>query len=353
MCAVQSDPLTLLFADAAQPERKAVPALALAETLDGLQRLALLAGLRRDGKTPGRRVRPPRDVQRRYRLICELPEGGSYLQPVRLEGASLLSAQETADVMNTITDVLDAAGRGDEAAFDAALGDEVWRRYVLDAIERVAPARSSGVSLEVRLGDRVLCSGDAVHAFVERTSRQDQKKQGRAAVVGDLKKIDFLAHQMTLRHNVTGRELVCSYEPEVEASLLEHPREPILVFGLVTRDNEGRPQSIDAVDHIEPVDLTEISLTKVPLKEGAIEAREPLIASVRFNEDEVLYEASIEPLSINTFAETRDGLEAALQDELAAAWSIYTPEPDERLNQGAQLLKERLQEIFQNTSNAT
>jgi hypothetical protein len=198
----------------------------------------------------------------------------------------------------------------------------------------------------------VLCSGETVHTFVERASRQAQQKQGRAAVVGDLKKIDFLANQMTLRHNATGRELVCSYEPEVEATLLEHPREPILVFGLVTRDTQGNPQSIDAVDHIEPVDLLNIALTKVTVGDGAIESREPLSASVTFNENGVVYEAAIEPLSIFTFAETREELETAIQDELAAAWSIYTAEPDERLTQGAKVLKERLKETLRKVPNA-
>ena len=171
-------------------------------------------------------------------------------------------------------------------------------------------------------------------------------------MVGDLKKIDFLANQMTLRHNGTGRELVCNYEPEVEASLLEHPREPILVFGLVTRDTQGNPQSIDAVDHIEPVDLSNITLTKVVVRDGAIETLEPLSASVTFNENDVVYEAAIEPLSIFTFAETREELETAVQDEVAAAWSIYTAEPDERLTQGAQVLKERLKETFRKVPNA-
>ena len=84
---------------------------------------------------------------------------------------------------------------------------------------------------------------------------------------------------------------------------------------------------------------------------GTIEARTPLSANVTFNEDDVPYEAEIETLSISTFAETREELELALQDEIAAAWSIYTPESDERLTENAQRLKERLRETFREVTN--
>ena len=140
-----SDQLNLRFYEPKRHRSSTVPAAALAQSLDALQRVILLLAMRRDGYTPGRRVRPPANLQHRYRLVCALPTAGSFVAPVQIEGAELLSPAETASLVKEVSNVLAAVGRASEADLEGYLADETWRRFALEAIERLIPDRSSGV----------------------------------------------------------------------------------------------------------------------------------------------------------------------------------------------------------------
>ena len=174
----------------------------------------------------------------------------------------------------------------------------------------------------------------------------------REAIVGEFKKIDFSKREITIRYATTGRNLSCFYEDNVEASLLEHPRERLLVFGSVTRHEKGLPNSIEDVDHIEPVDLQDIDVKTIALEDRTIVPIESLAASVTFDERDVVYLAGIEPLGISVFGETREGLIAALTDEIAVLWSRYACEQDENLTPAARALKRNIKDAFREQPNA-
>lgn len=335
------DTLQLRFTDAADAGRKVVPAAALARALDALQRLALLLGRRRDGQMPRQRFKPSRAEQERYRLVCEVPQPSSYLQPVRLEGSHLLSPTETGDVFEGLTRVLATAGRDDEAELEREISDDTWRRYILDAVERLAPPPELGVALEIARNGTVLCTGDSIRRFAENAARRP-RAQGHSAVVGEFKRIDFLTHQITIRHRETSRELVCTYEDGIEASLLEHPRELILVFGLVTRDADGAPLSIDAVDHIEPVDLAPIIIDGFQVDGLTVRSRPPIELAVTFDSELRLLTAIEPELGIDASGERRDDLDACVRDELVVLWKHYAQATEDALAPDALALKNRL-----------
>ncbi|MBK8908482.1 MAG: hypothetical protein IPM60_11425 [Rhodospirillales bacterium] len=233
---------------------------ALVHSLDALQRLIHLIAMRRDGRTPGRRIRPSADIQNRYRLVCEIPKTGSYIAPVRFEGGDLLSPADTATVLTELDALLSAVGAENEGAFIAAIPDDTWRRFYLEALDRLSPPPTTGAELEISHAGKTLFETRQSRSFVERLVRAPTKQVVRGSVVGEFKKIDFSRQEITIRHTQTGRDLSCLYEAYVEESLLEHPRDQLLVFGTVTRDEKGLPVSIENVDHIEPVDLESISV---------------------------------------------------------------------------------------------
>lgn len=348
-----AEELVLKFHERGRPEAHTVAASALAQSLDALQRLVHLTAMRREGFTPGRRIRPSADIQARYRLVCDLPAAGSYSAPVRILDSDLLSPASSAAVLEEVGGLLAAVGRQDEAWIVNRLPDPTWRRFSLDAIDRMAPAPATGTDLEVlRGGIRIIDTGVA-RLFVERLTRDASRSRMREAVIGEFKRIDFIARQITLRHAGTGRDLTCSYEPTVEETLLDHPRDTLLVFGTVTRDAAGRPESIGDVDHIEVIDEEPISVAPVQVGNDLIEPTEPIEAEVRFDERDSLYTATIPSLSISTFAETRDGLSDAVESELSLLWKHYAGADDAKLTPAAQTLKRRMQAAFRKVSNAT
>jgi hypothetical protein len=348
----QADELVLRFYELADPGSHWVAAAALAQALDALQRLVHLTGMRLEGRIPGRRIRPSADIQSRYRLVCDIPREGSYISPVRMLGHGLLSPAESERVLSAVAIVLEAVGKQDEQEVVRVLPDETWRRFSLDAIERLAPPQATGTELLVQRGHSTIIDTAKVRNFIEKLARNSAKLAAREAVVGQFKRIDFVARQITIRHVATARDLTCTYDASVEESLLDHPRDTLLVFGTVTRDAAGRPESIEDVDHIEAVDIDPIRISDVPVMNQHIEPLEDLAAAVEFEEVDAVYTAKIPSLDVNVFAETRDELEDALASELALLWKRYATVQDDKLTPAARGLKRRMLESFRTVADA-
>lgn len=336
---------TLRFVDTNRPDVHAAPAGAVAQSLGALQRLVLLLAMRREGHTPGKRVRPPTWLQQRYRLVLDVPTPGSFQLPVRLEGAELLSPDDGLRISDELDRVLTAGQNEDEAAFATAVPDQTWQRFLLDAMERLAPHAQYGVDLTLFRGGHPLCDAGRLKPFADRLLRAPTNEE-RTAIVGKLVEIDFESKSVTLKRRQTLEAIKCSYSEAVELSLLEHPREDVVVFGVMTRDSEGEIKKVNEVDHIEPVDLSAYHIGSLLHGEEKIMAVEQIFVSVDFDEDDVLYLAQIERLGLSTFAETREQLESAVRDELSMLWREYALAEDNELTRSAQTLKRRMLEVF-------
>lgn len=339
--------LTLRFYEREHPSANSVAAAALAQSLDAFQRIVLLLAMRREGRAPGRRVRPSADIQARYRLLCDLPEKGSYITPLRIEGTGdLLAETEISGLMAQLCGVMDAIGKADEVEFEKSLPDDTWRRLILGQLERLSPVRATGFELELSVGKSVLMDTATARPFVEHLVRAPTRQKARGVVVGEFKRIDFMKREITVRHQETGRELTCLYQDYVEDSLLEHPRDTLLVFGAITRNAQNEPVSIEDVERIEAVNLGGITITSVPVGDIAIQPKEMLSASVIFDEEDALFVAEIPSLRVKVHAETREMLEEAILDELALLWKRYAMADDAKLTPAAQTLKGRMLAAF-------
>jgi hypothetical protein len=313
--------------------------------VEALQRLVLLLAMRREGHTPGKRIRPSADLQERYRLVVGIPQSGSLMLPVQLTGAQRLVLDPLDSVMGDLKALLSAGENDDADAFRKIIDDETWQRFLLDGLERLAPHPNYEVELTVAQAGKPVCHAARLRGFSEKLLRAPSSS-GRQAIVGTLMEISFEQRRIKVRHRRTQRLLSCSYEDAVEASLLEHPREDVIIFGVMSLNAAGQVEQIDRVDHIEPVDLSPITISELLHGNEWIKARQSLRAIVEFNEHEILYEANLEELDLATFGETRELLESALSDELSILWRRYALADDEKLTRKAQVLKRRMLASF-------
>lgn len=346
------DSLFLRFYEPKRPDVHSTAASVLAQSLDALQRLVYLVAMQREGWTPRQRVRPPAGLQSRYRLVCNLPQPGSFVSPVRIEGNGLLASGDIGAVVKVIDVLLTAIGKSDENAFITVVPDETWQRYYLDTLARIVPHSLSGIELEISHIERVLVDTTKARPFIDRLARTPSRISVRGSLIGEFKRIDFMRQEITVRHRQTGRDLSCNYEPHVEESLLHHPRDLLLVFGTVTRDHEGMPVSIDSVDHIEPVNLESEEIEAVIAGNLRVVPKEKISAEVSFDETDAVYIAAIPDLGISVFSEKREDLRDALDDEIALLWKRYAAAPDEKLTRAAQVLKQRMLDTFHGEDNA-
>lgn len=349
----KDDSLLLRFYEPKRPDVHSTAASVLAQSLEALQRLVYLVAMRRNGRTPGRRIRPSVEFQSQYRLVCDVPETGSYRSPVRVEGGGLFAPEEARNVVKEIETILTAIGKSDEDAFVMAVQDETWRQYYLDALTRLSPHASTRIELEIsHIKGNILVDTAGARPFIDRLARAPSRVSVRGSLIGEFKRIDFMRQEITVRHRQTGRDLCCNYKPHVEESLLDHPRDLLLVFGTVTRDPEGMPVSIDSVDHIEPVNLESEEIEAVIVGNLRVVPKEKISAEVSFDETDAVYIAAIPELGISVFSEKREDLRDALNDEITLLWKRYAAAPDEKLTRAAQALKQRMLDAFHGENNA-
>ena len=349
-----ADEIVLHFTDGSNDIGRGVPAAALSRVLDGLQRVVHLIGMRLEGRTLARGARPSQGVQRRFVLICEPPAAGSYAQPLRLTtlDAHLLSGDELERASAELRRFLSAVGGRDERRLEDTVPDRIYRRLMLDAVAQALPDPRSGLALEITAEGERLLHSTAVQGFVESQLRPRVSTASAGVVNGELTEIDFAGRRITLRLLGARRDITCSYEDTLEATLLEHPRELIQVFGSVALDEAGQPKTIEAVEFIRPIQDEELTIDAFAIEGRSLRPRTPLKVMIRFDRDEQLFTAAIPELGVETTGETRDDVADGLTAELRLLWRQYALEDGTRLTAGARRLKDTLRAMFQETENA-
>ena len=198
-----------------------------------------------------------------------------------------------------------------------------------------------------------LLNSSTARAFVDDQRRPRLSAASAGVVNGELTEIDFAERRIKLRLLGVNREIACSYEDAVESTLLEHPRELIQVYGSVSVDSRGVPRRIEAVEFIRPIQEEEdLPIGEFVVGNKALRPRVPLAAKLRFDRDEQLFLASAPELQIETAGETRDDAADGFLAELRVLWRNYAEADNERLSKGALSLKQRLLELFEESSDA-
>lgn len=330
-----------------------VPAAVLAQALGGLQRLVHLLAMRVEGRTLNKRARPSADIQQRFPVLCLPTRPGSFLSPtvVGRHDAQWLDDDETEKIAIELAQVMEAANSGDAALLDKAVPDPTYRRFMFAALAEMLPPAGSGIELEVQQEGRDLFVASRARPLLIR-SRDSSNGQMRGVVTGFLFDIDFEGQRFGLYHPPTERKLTCTYDPEGESMLLEHPLDLIQVVGLVERDEEGALVRVVRVDQVLEIDASPFEIEGFEFDGRRFRANRPLRVEPAFGKDDQLFLASVPMFGIDAFAETREELQAAVLDELQMLWREYVEAGDGELAPDARLLKQSLQGVFDEISDA-
>lgn len=325
----------------------AVPAAVLAQALGGLQRLVHLLAMRVEGRTLNKRARPSADIQQRFPVLCLPPREGSYLSPTVIgrHDAQWLDDDETGKIARQLADVMAAANSGDVALLDKAVPDPTYRRFMFAALADMLPPPGSGIELEVQQDGRDLLVASRARPLLAR-NRDKVIGQMRGVVTGYLFDIDFEGQRFGLYHPPSERKLSCTYDPDGESMLLEHPLDLIQVIGLVERDDEGGLLRVVRVDEVLEIDASPFDIEGFDFEGKRFRTNQPLRVEPSFEKEDQLFLATLPELGIDTFAETREELEGAVRDELQVLWREYAEADDGELAPDALALKHSLRDIF-------
>lgn len=141
----------------------------------------------------------------------------------------------------------------------------------------------------------------------------------------------------------TGHHLATCYSEvdSAESVLFGYLGQPIFLYGDVGFNKDDKPVFIHNVRNILAVDDRPIQLSEVKINNSVYRADPPLNFDVKFDSKALLYELEGD-FGIYLFDESRDELEASLEDELQFLWNDVGEEKAELLADDALGLQSEL-----------
>ncbi|HEX2210790.1 MAG TPA: hypothetical protein VHG93_24115 [Longimicrobium sp.] len=330
-----------------------MPAKVLADALEHAQRAVHLLALSAVGREIRQRARIPAELAEQFVLECALPSRGSYVQPLRLTTVGgLFDAVLGAEVLDRFEEIGSALSEGQWNSVRTLVPDAAVRSRVIDEFVAMLPDPEAGWVVDLQNGSNRTTRFDPGRV---RTLREFQRMSrspveaiaSPVTVAGELVRIDFAGHKLTIRHHPTQRRLECEYRPDAEEMLLENRRGLIRVTGLVELDEQNFPLRLTDVFEIQELDVSPIVLEAVSGARRRLRFRSGARTfRIELDDGGQLLVVRDPELDIHVFARTRAELLAELTDQIEMIWLEYAEADAGRLTEGAaslgRILRQRL-----------
>ena len=336
-----------LHFEGARTDGNALPAQALAKSLQHVQRIVHLLAKMHRGDAFGQGVQIPNEIRSRFGLMCKPPQEGSFDLPVEMSDLSN-QASEFEDygdqevVYCSFQDVTRAIGRGNGEGFRQLVPDVDFQAALIKAYKSAQPSKRIGVVLSIKDGgQRTILDGRTFQSVYNQLySRRDLDAVTRNSeyLTGLLTGMDFGRRRMQIKTSCD-YSLKVDYDECFEARLCELRNKLVRVRGRVCRDGNGQPIRLTDIDEVldgSILEYSEVALRNIPYK-----AEPPLKFDVKFDRKHHLYELRGEfniVLSAKSFSELREALDA----ELDMLWVEYAKEDPKTLSLDARELQEQL-----------
>jgi len=325
-----------------------VPAAALVQSAQALQRLVHLLAVAHEGRDVRERLRVGRELELKYAVVFRMPEEGGYDIPYTIGNAavSLLAPEDVEIVTNQFLDSLKAFRDGDVASFRRVIPSAGVRRQYVTTLKNMQPPSRMGlvVSLEDARREKML-DGRMIATRITQFAGEPVIPSIQPRVVtGRLEAIDFQARNLTLALP-SGKRLTCSYGEDFEPVLLENPREWIQVRGEGVIGEDDLLKALDNVTEIAEVDASPVVVESLIIDGRSIATNTPLSFDVEFSPDEGVYTAS-GVFHVFVAGETRLEIESAVIETLMFLWREYVMADPSTLSADAVDLRDELQNTF-------
>ena len=333
-----------------------VPAQALVQSLQHLQRIVHLLAKFHRGEALGQRARIPHDIERRFTLVCQVPSAGSYALPIEIGDLSTqqLFNNDIDAVSSTFCEVSRSISHGDVASIHRHIPDVTYLRSLVQEYKKIQLPPRHGVVCSIEDDDHnKLIDGFRFGEALPLLDSLTDETNGHAAqayVTGTLIRMDFDKLNVLVKL-LGGTILNVPYRRDHEQYLADHPRDLLQLHGDVKFDDAGRPISITLVDDISRVDESSIEVHEVFLSGSRYQAVPPLRFDVAFDRRDLLYDLTGD-FGIALSAVSRSQLASALTETLEMLWAEYAQENPEILSRTAQELRQEILARFSDAHSA-
>ncbi len=349
---VQSEQMNIRITDSSK--ESTVDAEVLARILQGIQRAVYIVAMDEGGHDPATPSYVPQSVQKNYPVRCLVPQHGSYALPLLIGNVDDLVVPEAArQVLDKIINCLKGVLSSDCAPFMENIRNGRLRVQLLDAFRSIFPKPGATWKLGITRPnmEEISFTGESVRNISTLKERLRQQRTTTQTITGNLQAMDFEAHKITILYPENNRELECFYDEQIEPELLETRRGLVQVTGIVVVGEEGIPSKIQAVENIQPLDLSDFSVSEVSCGASVLRFRSPMVLTPQLSDSQQFLMLHHDELDIDVIAQTREELLAELNEQIGLLWKEYALEDDSKLSKTASQLKLRLKEAIEEVFN--
>lgn len=325
-----------------------VPAAALIQAVQSLQRSIQLLAMAYEGHELKQRLRVSFDMERKYAVVFGVPEDGGYDLPYSVGSTALqlFDPRDVAHVTEQHQKVLEAVENGDVRTLRQIIPSAHIRRLVVGELKKMQPPARSGlvVSIEDYRHNKLLNGRTAVDRLAPLLADSTPIAVHPRLVTGRLDALEFQTRTLKLQLP-NGRSLNGTYGEDFEPVLLENPREWIQVRGEAILNEDDSLKSLNNISEILEVDTSPLPVEAFEVNGQTLKAIKPFITQVEFDPEEGLYTATGD-LHLMVTGETRQEIDVAVGEALSFLWREYVIAESGDFTADALVLRQQLTSLF-------
>jgi|GEM_PF-6896304 len=323
------------------------PADAVISSLQALQRMLHIIGMRSEGRNLSERLKPTAKVKREYAIVCRAPKHGSHIQPFNVASQTGAFTPAAIDARKKLLETLKAFDSGEEAAVELVLPNARERWFMAKATSGLLPPEDSGLEITVRAGSRgpFNFKADRARALLAKYDTAVPPEVDEEIVVGKLQAIDFTRTILTIKpsHDPAIR---LDYPLPLEEWLKANVRKRLKFSGLPKVNQKGDINSFKQI-----VNVTEIEPSLPPIDEFkvdnyTIKAVRAFSIPVTVDWDERLFIFQDTSIGVDAYATSYGELRQSIVDELSMLWRNYALAKDSELDNESRIVKHALHSRF-------
>jgi len=328
------------------------PAEAVINSLNALQRMIFIIGMRSEGRQLGQRLKPTAKIKREYAVVCRAPQAGSHIQPFNIASQAGAFTPAAVSARQKLLQTLKAFDSGDEAVIEKVLPNARERWFMAEAASGLLPHKDSDLQVTVRAGSHgpFNFKADRARLLIQRYKSGPPPKPEAEETVGKLQSIDYQRTIMTVKPS-NSRAVRLDYPLPIEAWLQQNVRRRIRLVGDPNINNAGDITGYSKIDLISEIEPTLPPIEHFKCKNDDVCAFKPLHIPVTYNKEEGFYTFQDDILGIDAFSGSYATLREAVIEDLDMLWRNYAMEVDARLAPDGLALKAALIQRFRVVSN--
>lgn len=323
------------------------PADAVVASLNALQRMVYIIGMRAEGRALSERLKPTIKVKREYAVVCRAPRKGSHVQPFAVASQTGEMSGASFAAREKLLATLRAFDSGEQTRLEAVVPNARERWFLAKAATGLLPPEGSGLEVMIRAGSRGPFAFKADRARILLSAYDTPRPPAidEETVAGKLRAIDYQQTIMTIK---PGSEpaLRMDYPLPLESWLQANVRRRLKIIGRPRINARGDISSFDEIyrvvelePHLQPIDRF-ISGGK------RLGTNKPISLPITVHWSDRLFGFVDRRLGIDIVVDSISELREGVLLELDLLWRQYAQADDDRLDDEALEVKRHLLSRF-------